>query len=297
MKAIVLSCDKYLKFADHTILTYQKRWPDHPFVFRVPYGDADSLPDFNKYGNKVELIQTDAAKLIHLVETPSGSKRVSLIRTTVLKLIEDIPDDEWIYWCMDDRYPIRIQEDKAKDLYEYIKKIEDTQVVQLNFIRSFKRGFWKSDKFIKEEGKLYTEKKQLLRETVFTEKSEIKSIWMHQFLRAKVLRRIFSSFPDRPFLGKEMDSFTHSKLPGEKCYIVEQNIGIYGESSSRGKITENCAASFKSLGLELPDNMEVSEKYMVIGELPYEFLGLEFNLPTKLDKFLTSVNRWRYREL
>ncbi len=297
MKAIVLSCDKYLKFAAHTILSYEKRWSNHPFTFRVPYGEAEFLPDFKQYRNKVELLQTDSCKMAYSVESPSGPKKVSLIRPTVLKLIEDIPDDEWIYWCMDDRYPIRMQEDKGKDLYEFIKNIEDPQVVQVNFIRNTKQGYWKSDKFLKEDGQLYTPNKQILRETVFTEQSEIKSIWMHQFLRAKVLRRIFLGFPDRAFLGKEMDSFNHPKLPGEKCYFLEKNIGIYGESSSRGEITENCVASFKSLGLELPKDMKISKKYYVVGELPYKFLGLEFKLPKRLDQFLTSVNRWRSRTL
>ena len=175
------------------------------------------------------------------------------------------------------------------------KNTTDPEIVQVNFIRSLQGGFWKSDKFLKEDGKLYTPNNQIFRETVFTETSQIESIWMHQFLRAKVLKRIFSSFPNRHFLAKEMDYFTHSKLPGEKCYIVQQNIGIDGESTSRGEITETCVTSCKSLGLELPKDMKISKKYHVRGELPYEFLGLEFKLPKRFDKFITSVNRGRSR--
>ena len=297
MKAIVLTFDKYIKFAEHTVLAYQKKWSSHPFTFRIPYGDDQCLPDFRKYGNKVELIQTDAAKPIYSLVSESGTKQVSLIRATVLKLLEDIPDNEWIYWCMDDRYPIRIKEKKANDICQFIQNIDDEKVIQVNFIRSSTGGYWKSDKFLKEDGDIYTPNNQVFRETVFTETSQIKSIGMHQFFRTKALRRLFLSFPDRPFVGKELDSFTHSKLPGEKCYVIAQNIGVYGESNSRGEITENCAASFQKLGLKLPNNMKISTKYFVTGELPYEFLGLEFNLPKRLDKFLISVNRWKDRQL
>ena len=121
MKAIIVSYDKYLRFANHTISRYQKQWPSNPFIFRVPYGEAKNLLDFTKYGNKVKLVQTDGAKVTYSAETSSESNLISPIKVTVLKLIEDIPDDEWIYWCMDDRYPIRIKDDKAKDIYEFVK--------------------------------------------------------------------------------------------------------------------------------------------------------------------------------
>ncbi|WP_249267850.1 hypothetical protein RVR34_16365 [Microcystis aeruginosa FBCC-A68] len=95
MKAIVLTCDKYIKFADHMIYTYQKWWPSNPFTFRVPYGDYPE--NLAKYGDKVELIPMDSAKVIHPIETEKGTKQVSLIRDTVLNLLKDLPDEEWIY--------------------------------------------------------------------------------------------------------------------------------------------------------------------------------------------------------
>ena len=65
MKAIIVSYDKYLRFANHTISRYQKQWPSNPFIFRVPYGEAKNLLDFTKYGNKVKLVQTDGAKVTY----------------------------------------------------------------------------------------------------------------------------------------------------------------------------------------------------------------------------------------
>src|SRR5438046_9676836 len=37
MKAIVLTCDRFRAITEHMIRQYETLWPDHPFVFRVPY--------------------------------------------------------------------------------------------------------------------------------------------------------------------------------------------------------------------------------------------------------------------
>lgn len=80
MKAIVLSCDKYHPMADHMIQCYQDIWPSNNFTFRIPYQNETNY--FNlKYGNKVEMIKSDR-----------------MIKPTVLKLIEDLVDDDWVYW-------------------------------------------------------------------------------------------------------------------------------------------------------------------------------------------------------
>jgi hypothetical protein len=292
MKAIVLTCDKYLKFADHMLYTYQKVWPSNPFTFRIPYGDDRSILD--QYGSLVEPIQTDAAKVIHPIETESGTKRVSLIRDTVLTLLEDLPDDEWIYWCMDDRYLIKVKEKALNDIYNFVQNNNDLNLISVNFLRSRKGGYFKSDKFFKPDVNISTNEQQNLKE-VITAKSII-DMWGHQFMRVKALRRVFLNFPDRPFLGKEMDSFSHPKLIEERQYVVENNLVVLGESTSRGEITENCAASFKKWGLELPSDMNISIAYHIIGELPHNFLGVEYKLPKKLQGFVTSVNRYYWRQ-
>ena len=35
MKAIVLTCDKYLPITDHMLYTYQKLWSSNPFTFII----------------------------------------------------------------------------------------------------------------------------------------------------------------------------------------------------------------------------------------------------------------------
>ncbi|MDA1302340.1 MAG: hypothetical protein O2868_20005 [Proteobacteria bacterium] len=87
MKAIVLSCDKYHAFARHMILRYDKLWPGHPFTFRVPYQDASGD---------------------HLLAMRASSRveprpAATMIKPTLLSLIDDLDDAEWVYWCIDDK--------------------------------------------------------------------------------------------------------------------------------------------------------------------------------------------------
>ena len=73
MKAIVLTYDRNRCVADHMIACYEELWPDHPFVFRIPYQNKA----LNLISERRDYIQTS-----------------SEIRATVLTLLEDIHDDE-----------------------------------------------------------------------------------------------------------------------------------------------------------------------------------------------------------
>ena len=92
LKAIVLSCDKYRAVAEHMVFQYRRLWPDHPFKFRIPYQE------------------TPGKKAVDLEYVRTGKP----IKATVLKLIEDMADDDWIYWCLDDKYPIALDLPKVK---------------------------------------------------------------------------------------------------------------------------------------------------------------------------------------
>ena len=58
IKAIVLSCDRYHKITDHMIETYQKLGPNNKLKFLIPWNEV--YPQFlvDKWGDKIELIQT-----------------------------------------------------------------------------------------------------------------------------------------------------------------------------------------------------------------------------------------------
>lgn len=102
MKAIVLTYDKYHPLTDHMICCYNKVWPDHPFIFSVPYQNYPHKLK-KKHGNQIRLIPSESS-----------------IKKTVLNLLEDVGDDEWVYWCIDDKYPIKIDIPKVEKIYHWI---------------------------------------------------------------------------------------------------------------------------------------------------------------------------------
>jgi hypothetical protein len=89
MKAIVLSFDPHLEIANLVVETYNRLWPSCPFVFRIPFTDRDPRNVF-------------ATQNVEFIHTPSD------IRSTMENLLRDVPEDEFIFWCVDDRYPIEI---------------------------------------------------------------------------------------------------------------------------------------------------------------------------------------------
>src|ERR1700758_2898239 len=92
MKAIVLTCDRYRAITEHMVLQYERVWPDHPFIFRIPYQEL----------NGTETTRTT------FIKTPPE------IRATVLQLIADLDDEEWIYWSIDDKYPVQLVIEKVQ---------------------------------------------------------------------------------------------------------------------------------------------------------------------------------------
>ena len=97
IKAIVLTCDRFRAITRHLIFKYDQLWPDHPFVFHIPYQ---------------ELGGTDTQRVKYFT-SPSD------IKGTVLHLLAEIDDEEWIYWCVDDKYPIELPTDKVASLISH----------------------------------------------------------------------------------------------------------------------------------------------------------------------------------
>ena len=249
MKAIVLTCDKYIKLAHHMIATYEKIWPSHPFIFRLPY---ENYPNHlkEKYADKVELVKIADTNLS--------------IKSTLLSLLEDLSDEEWIYWCMDDRYLISLNERKANQTLDWMRSIRDPEISGICFARV--RNLYKTSNVEKNDF-LMSPNKQ-----IFLKRKNYNQIWLHQFLRVKVLRRLFSLFPDRNFSPKEMDGFKDkvNLIQEHRLYVIKTNIVIFGESTTRGKITRNCATSLARYNIDFPDNFKVSNKEIVIGKM-YNF--------------------------
>jgi len=248
MKAIVLSCDRYHPFTEHMIASYQAIWPSHQFTFRIPYQQyPQQLND--KFGSGIELISTPAD-----------------IKQTVLTLISDLQDDEWIYWCIDDKYLVDIDEDSASSCFEWVNKITDPSVCGVMFCRCRK---------LLDSANLYT--KNTLSSphgNQYIQRRNYYQIWVPQFMRIKVLRELFLGFPDRAFSAKEMDVFTRQE-PGmivkpfnktDRMYVSSHNHACFGESTVGGQVTQNCQMSMRKYGISF-EGFEVSHKEIIIGKI------------------------------
>ena len=251
MKAIVLSCDKYIKFADHMITTYQNIWSSNPFIFRLPY---ENYPHYlkEKYGNKVELIHV-----------PGSNQKIKL---TVLTLLEDLDDEDWIYWCMDDKYLVQLREEKVNEILKWVRSLRETSISGICFARV--RNLYKS-KALDQNDILVGPKGK-----VFFKRQNYSEIWVHQFLKVKALRRLFESFPDREFSAKEMDKFKRKLqlFEEQKLYVSKRNLAIFGESTTRGMITTNCANSFAKFGMTIPHQFDISSREIIMGKLNNVFV-------------------------
>jgi len=210
-------------------------WPSHPFTFNVPYQD-----------------QPLRSPVIVARRTPEA------IRATVVELLRGFEDDEWIYWCIDDKYPIRLIEQPVAVL----------------------TGALLDGAFAEADGLLLCRCRKLLRhehlldDTIdgpagirLLRRRDYSQIWIHQFLRTKVLRHLFSSFPEFIPNAKIMDGMKDRiALPADhRLYVVESNLVVFGESTKDGRVTRNCARSFRELGMDLPAGFEPSNVEAIMG--------------------------------
>jgi hypothetical protein len=91
VKGIVLSFDPHLEIANLVVETYNQLWPDHRFQFRIPFTNRDPRSIFR-------------AQNVEFISTPPD------IRSTLESLLCNLPEHEFVFWCIDDRYPIEIFE-------------------------------------------------------------------------------------------------------------------------------------------------------------------------------------------
>ena len=244
MKALVLTFDKYRPFAMHMILCYLELWPDCPFVFRIPYQSESVKKEYEtKFGDKVELIKSSSG-----------------IVDTMFALSEDLEAEDWVYWCMDDRYLIKADIEKIQAIYNYINSLSASEISGVAFASS--PNCWDNKhKFGKSENICTTDGLQLLR------RRDYLMIWYHQFLRVKVIKTFFGLFPRVMKQAKEMDYIKDkSHLPNnQKLYFLDHNIAIFGESTNRGHITLNSIESFKKHRMPIPEEFPIIDKFLLKG--------------------------------
>jgi len=224
MKAIVLTCDRFRAVTDHMIFKYAQLWPGHPFRFRVPYQ---------------QLGPTAASGPVEYKKSPAD------IKQTVLTLLDDLDDEEMIYWCIDDKYPIKLDVRRIEAISRWLSLEQASTVSGILFCRC--RKMWDS-RFLTQTAIIDDV------ENVYLEKNGYEQIWLHQFLRVKVLRFLFEAFPDFIPAARAMDDLKKQvrKPASHRLFVSDQNAAVFGESTSYGVLTQNCHRSFLDNGLALP---------------------------------------------
>ena len=224
---------------EHMILQYERLWPNHPFVFRIPF---QNLRGTNT--NRAEYRQT-----------PEN------IRATVLELLRDLDDEEWIYWCVDDKYPIRLVTDKIERLIS--DAVQSAEMSGLLFCRC-------RVTLTNPELALYPAKMISSSGEVLLERKAWFQIWLHQLLKTKVLRYLFSQLPEDIPNAKAMDELKDAvpKLREHRLFVTEKNFAVFGESTHRGAITQNCYESIAATNIELPEWFrQPNGEHIIMGKL------------------------------
>ncbi len=224
MKAIILTFDKYRPLTEHMLFCYKSIWPNHPFQFRIPYQTIPYTADEN-----VISIQTDKA-----------------IKASVLTLIKDLDDEEWIYWCIDDKYPVSLN---VAVLDKMVTAISSGKMNNVDGILFCHKAGTPESSGVKEV------KPQSIEGFHLLPRKKLKPFWIHQFIKVKIIRRVFEQFPDVIPRAKMMDDLlnTMSIPDGCRLWLTADNLAVFGESTNAGKITQNCYDSILKNGLTMPD--------------------------------------------
>jgi hypothetical protein len=157
MLAIVLTCDRYRALTEHMIHCYNDVWSRHPFLFCVPYQAVNGTNSSNS----------------RYVRTPPR------IKETVLNLLMDLEDEQWVYWCIDDKYPMQLELDRIESIVDWLSsELSGEDISGLLFCRC--RSLLHSDNLtwnrrISKSGE------------VLLERRAYHQIWIHEFPRVKVL--------------------------------------------------------------------------------------------------------------
>jgi hypothetical protein len=163
----------------------------------------------------------------------------------VLTLLQDLPDDELIYWCIDDKYPIVLDVTPIARIAEWLSGPDASDVSGILFCRC--RRMWDERAL---SGEAITDPWG----SEYLERTAYEQIWVHQFLRVGVVRHLFESFRQAIDFPRRMDMLKRSiaKPADHRLFVSRQNLAIFGESTERGTLTLNCRRSLDANALPAP---------------------------------------------
>ena len=274
MKGIVLSFDPHLEIANLLVETYNRLWPECPFQFRIPFSHRDPSTIFR--AQNVEFIST----------TPD-------IRSTMENLLRDLPEHEFIYWCVDDRYPIEIFEPTVlRAVRDFVAhEASDVDSIKLTDLtvegiegkldrRFFSLRRWRSrtrsDSQPVGNDKTWRQREEAVaREPTFTLAGQRffrqlghpkNGFYMPQFTTPAFLKRFFLA-PTLP-LNYGIREFHHFLLAANfehKSYFPDKFLLSLGESTFKGRLSVICHEQMLKFGVTAP-KIEIVSDYKIYSD-------------------------------
>jgi hypothetical protein len=274
VKGIVLSFDPHLEIANLLVETYNQLWPDCRFQFRIPFTDRNPRAIFR-------------AQNVEFISTPPD------IRSTVKSLLCDLPEHEFVFWCIDDRYPIEIFEpavlravrDFASDAGGDVDSIKLTDLsvegiegkLHTRFPRRWRRQlFRRPDTQRVENDKTWRQREEggdrepafrLAGQGFFRQLGHPKNgFYMPQFTTPAFLKRFFLA-PALPLKYgiREFHHFLLSTNLEHKSYFPNKFLLSVGESTFRGRLSRVCYQQMLKLGV-VPPKIEIVSDYKIYSD-------------------------------
>ena len=249
MQAIVLTFDQHLEVANLVVESYNRLWPGCPFVFRIPYQERP-VADLFKASNT------------RFVKTPRA------IRATMEHLLAGCADEEFVYWCVDDRFPVRIPDLEAlRALYTWIGgPHRPLDALRLGALTRRARNTGAQDE---------TRPLVIGNARFFPQRGNMQfGFYMPQFVRAGLLRE-YLLHPDLPPDYRIRDF--HDWLKGQEVrraiFTPERFVIQLAESTKEGMLTSNCLARLEAMGLPAP-TLPVCDRNIDYGGRFEPLLGL-----------------------
>jgi hypothetical protein len=168
------------------------------------------------------------------VASPSG------INGTVLALLNQFEDNQWVYWCMDDRHPKSLISREFQQIERLLEEGLATEIGAILFApRMFKT---KAEWFNRIRLSSQTGQKLSL-----IPRTNWSTIWMHQYIRAGVIRHLFSYMPDEIPVAVLMDSYL-SRIPLPRTQVLYRTFSIAQFLGSQVAVASQQSIFWKTLG-------------------------------------------------
>ncbi len=225
---MVLTFDAQIGFADLLVQRYDQLWPSHPFEFLIPYQDAGGVPTSLNDNPRCRLVRA------------AGD-----IRSSMTALLDGVEDGDWVFWAIDDRYPIQVCEPDRLD--QVTRAVMANEAPDIGAVRLLR---WKEN--------LSTETVVLGGvEFRLQQPGDTRGFWIHQFVRAGVLREVFLN-EDLPMVYSIRVLHAAYRARGrprmsERILVPSQSLLYFAEPCTSGKLISAARDDLMAAGCMPPD--------------------------------------------